>query len=185
MIREDLASFDIRASGLHTFQSSINDKYLDAIDSHLKRFPAGCCAKRGYVPHIDRATPRKFCKGGVKPGSQYVAQQCGAARCGVTQAPCRAFNCTSVFTILIKSARPHPLYPRVRIDFIGLAASAARIELGSILAARRDSWALECSKIVASDTPRSCATYCQPAKNEVKVGAGPAVRMLITQFYTC
>ena len=30
---------------------------------------------------------------------------------------------------------------------------------------------------------RSCATYCEPAKNEV--GAGPAVRMLITQFYTC
>ena len=25
--------------------------------------------KRGYVPRIDRATPRDFCKGGVKPGS--------------------------------------------------------------------------------------------------------------------
>ena len=111
-----------------------------------------------YVPRIDRATPREFCKGGVKPGSQYVAQQCGSARCGLTQAPRRAFNCASVFTILIKSAQPHPLYPRVRIDFIGLAASAAsrravRIELGSILAARRDSWALECSKIVTSDAP--------------------------------
>ena len=67
--------------------------------------------KRGYVPRIDRATPCEFYKGGVKPGSQYVAQQCGAARCGVTQAPRRAFNCASVFTILIKSARPHPLHP--------------------------------------------------------------------------
>ena len=36
-----------------------------------------------------------------------------AARCGVRQAPRRAFNYASVFTILIKSARPHPLYPCV------------------------------------------------------------------------
>ena len=93
---------------------------------------------------------------------------CNAARRGVTQAPRRAFNCVSVFTILIKSARPYPLYPRVRIDFIGLAASAesrraARIELGSILAARRDSWALECSKIVASDAP------CRAASRRIAV----------------
>ena len=87
----------------------------------------------------------------------------------MTLAPCRA----SGFTILIKSARPHPLYPRVRIDFIGLAASAA---------ARRDSWALECSTICRNRQIVEPAKNCEPAKN--KVGAGPAVRMLITQFYT-
>ena len=31
--------------------------------------------------------------------------------------------------------------------------------------------------------PRSCTTYCEPAKNEV--GAGPAVRMLITMHEMC
>ena len=35
-----IASFDIKAGGSHTFQCSICDKYLDTIDSHLKRrFP--------------------------------------------------------------------------------------------------------------------------------------------------
>ena len=52
--------------------------------------------------------------------------------CGVTQAPRRVFNCASVFAILIKSARPHPLYLSGRIDFIGLAASGAPHRRGAI-----------------------------------------------------
>ena len=124
--------------------------------------------KRGYVPRIDRATPREFCKGGVKPGSQYVAQQCGVARCGVTQAPRRAFNCASVFTTSLISTCSNRLYWP---SYVRRGAIRGRLSVQKLSQATRHA------------APRSRATYCEPAKNEV--GPGPAVHMLITQFYTC
>ena len=55
----------------------------------------------------------------------------------------------------------------------GLAASATPqhavgLELGSILAARRDLCAVECSQIVAGTVPCSCATYCEPGSRRME-----------------